>query len=155
MAACIAGQLEAAQRLLISGGAINLGDYQNTTPLMATTKLELNRVALFLIENKASLDVADLQGSTVLHWAAMTGNVDVARELLKRGRKVSSKNDTNNRKETPIFLAAREGHIDIVRLLLEQNADLTITDHRGRSCAAVAATSEIRRLVLTSETFEI
>jgi len=138
MTACVAGQLEAAQRLLISGAAINLGDFQNTTPLMACTKLEQNAVALFLIENKASLDVADIHGSTVLHWAAVTNNIDVARELLKRGRKVSSKNDTNNRRETPIFLACREGHYEIVRLLMEQNADAGIADHRGRTCSMVA-----------------
>jgi len=147
MNACVANQMEAAHRLLIAGADINLGDYDGTAPILAVTKLGLNRIACFLIDHKASLDVADCSGNNAIHWSAVTNNEEILKELFKRGRKISSKNDPNSRKETPIFLAIREGHKECVRLLLEQNVDLCTVDQRGKTCLTLPQTPEIAAMI--------
>ena len=49
------------------------------------------------------------------------GFLDVARILLT---KVDDRNITNNRKRTPLHYAARDGHADIVHLLLEKGVEI-------------------------------
>lgn len=57
-------------------------------------------------------------GKTPLHYAAMNGRVDAARVLLRAGAAVGHR--ANERAESPLFVAARGGHGNVVGLLLEQ-----------------------------------
>ena len=147
MAATRANQLEVVQQLLISGANVNCPDTKNTYPLMAATMLGHTSVALVLIDNKANLDAIDAQGNTILHWAAATNNLEVAKELLRRGRKVSSRNNTNSKRETPIFLAVRERHHPMISLLLEHKVDITISDERGQTCTSITTDPKIKKLL--------
>ena len=40
---------------------------------------------------------------------------------------------------TPLHLAAKEGHAEMVTLLLSKGADITLTDLSGRNCLDLAA----------------
>lgn len=55
-------------------------------------------------------------GRTPLHYAAMNGRVDATRVLLGAGAPAT--HHFNVRNESPLFLAAREGHAGVVGLLL-------------------------------------
>ena len=39
---------------------------------------------------------------------------------------------------TPLHLAAREGHVEMVKLLLSRKANITLTDSAGRNCLDMA-----------------
>merc|ERR1712142_396765 len=62
-------------------------------------------------------------GNTGLHFACMEGNVDVAR-LLVASKKSRILNMQNNMNQAAIHLAAKHGHKDIVRMLMEHKAIL-------------------------------
>jgi ankyrin repeat protein len=71
-----------------------------------------------------------LKGATLLHVAAEFGQVGIAKKLLEAGADINARALTDPEGlggQTPIFHAAtqnRDFGIDVVRLLLSQNADL-------------------------------
>ncbi len=58
---------------------------------------------------------------TLLHWAAHVDGTEVAGLLLKRGMDV---NASLQRMETPLHVAAKRGHLAMVRFLLEHGAQV-------------------------------
>jgi ankyrin repeat protein len=73
-----------------------------------------------------------LKGATLLHVAAEFGQVGIAKQLLEAGATVDARAATDPHGmggQTPIFHAAAQGNdfgIDVVRLLLSREADLTV-----------------------------
>ena len=71
--------------------------------------------------------------STSLHRAAMSGDLDKARELLETG-KYNVNNTEGYYRETPLHYACRGGHLDIVRMLISEfKADMNIVDILNRT----------------------
>ncbi len=74
-----------------------------------------------------------LKGATLLHVAAEFGQVGIAKQLLEAGANIDARAATDPHGvggQTPIFHAAAQGHdfgIDVVRLLLSREADLTVS----------------------------
>ena len=60
-----------------------------------------------------------------LYYACSDDDVDKAKELIKAGANVNAENKWG---ETPLIVAARHGHIEIVKLLIEAGADLETND---------------------------
>ncbi|XP_042877568.1 transient receptor potential cation channel subfamily A member 1 homolog [Penaeus japonicus] len=89
------------------------------TPTTPTTPTELAEESMvnLLAKHGALLDAQDKYGQTPLHFAAMTGNLRAARDLIKCGAQVEIE---DNQQMTPIMVAATYGYVDIVRLLLIQ-----------------------------------
>lgn len=65
-------------------------------------------------------------GKTALHWAAAVNNMSAAKLLLRHG---ANKDAQDDRSQTPLFIAAREGSRDVVILLLQNAASVDIPDH--------------------------
>ena len=47
-------------------------------------------------------------------------------------------NVTDNHNTTPLHLAAKEGHSDIIHFLLEKGADVSIKDYKDRNPLEIA-----------------
>merc|ERR1712242_622121 len=67
--------------------------------------------------------MADDNGKSALHWAASVNNVEAVNTLLAHG---------DNKDETPLFLACREGSYQAAKALLDHCANRDITDHMDR-----------------------
>ncbi|XP_042482226.1 protein ACCELERATED CELL DEATH 6-like [Macadamia integrifolia] len=63
------------------------------------------------------IKVGDSKGTTPFHYVAFKGDVDGACELLKMDTSVVYQSDTHG--YFPIHIAARMGHVDIIKLFIE------------------------------------
>jgi ankyrin repeat protein len=81
-------------------------------------------VAAYLLEKGADVAAVTHQGTTALHRAAESGDIDMLKLLLEHGANVNAqqKNDEGNGR-TPLGSAARFGHGAAVRYLLAHGAD--------------------------------
>ena len=62
--------------------------------------------------------------------ACEKGHEEVVRVLVEEGGADVNQGDDNGR--TPCFMAAMNGHVDIIRLLHEYGADIDKADKNGR-----------------------
>lgn len=71
-------------------------------------------------------------GWTPLHYAALSGNVDLLRYLLDQNAYIDAQSPNRS---TPLMMAARQDRIDAVHLLVEAGADPTPRNDAGRDAA--------------------
>jgi len=90
-----------------------------------------------LIRYRESINEYDDQGFTPLHWAAITGNADIAKSLILAGADIDSK--TNNEERfTPLYGAALNGRSSVLRLLVDFGANIDAKTSSG-STSVIAA----------------
>lgn len=123
-------------RLLIEAGAdVNALDKNARTPLLLAChggpwkRGAATGVIDLLIQHNANVD---------LLTAAAIGRADLVNSCLNRDS--SQIDQLNDRKETAIFLAAKNSHLDVVRLLVDRGADINLADAVGT--AALHRTSQ-------------
>uniref|UniRef100_A0A8C5FCE1 Neurogenic locus notch homolog protein 1 n=1 Tax=Gadus morhua TaxID=8049 RepID=A0A8C5FCE1_GADMO len=126
--AAVAADAQGVFQILIRNRATDLDArmHDGTTPLILAARLAVEGMVDELINCHADANAIDDSGKSALHWAAAVNNVEAAIMLLKNG---SNKDMQNNKEETPLFLAAREGSFETAKVLLEHFANREITDH--------------------------
>lgn len=78
------------------------------------------------IEAGSSVTARDNNYDTPLHFAAMFGNVEILNEILNVAKHYDDVIDaTNNRRETALFKAVINGHLECVKKLLDEGASIT------------------------------
>uniref|UniRef100_A0AAY4DVP4 Neurogenic locus notch homolog protein 1 n=1 Tax=Denticeps clupeoides TaxID=299321 RepID=A0AAY4DVP4_9TELE len=129
--AAVAADAQGVFQILIRNRATDLDArmHDGTTPLILAARLAVEGMVEELINCHADVNAIDDFGKSALHWAAAVNNVDAALVLLKNG---ANKDMQNNKEETPLFLAAREGSYETAKVLLEHFANREITDHMDR-----------------------
>lgn len=74
-------------------------------------------------------------GWAPLHYAAAAGDNEIVRMLLEKSAYIDAESPN---KTTPIMMAAREGHIYTVKLLLDEGADATLKNELGLTAIDLA-----------------
>jgi len=92
-----------------------------STPLFAAVSKNRQDVVSYLLDHGADVSVLDIHGEHVLHAAARAGNEIVLDWILDRVDDVDMRAEGTG--HTPIYFAAREGHVACVRILLAHGAD--------------------------------
>lgn len=89
-----------------------------------------------LLQAGDSVQAAQADGMTALHWAALHGSKDVVQQLLQRGAAVDAENVYGVR---PLLLACESGGAGVVEQLLGAGADAGVSGAGGESMLMVAA----------------
>ncbi|XP_071154184.1 serine/threonine-protein phosphatase 6 regulatory ankyrin repeat subunit B-like [Mytilus edulis] len=122
---------------------INQVDTKKETPLFSACKEGHNDVVELLISNNADLNIRNIFGETVLHIACIQRNYNTVKILLKSNIDI---NQTDSKKRTPLFIASVVdrrssgicGYKDIVRILLDHYADVSICNRNNQYIPDVA-----------------
>ena len=95
---------------------------------MSVSNEELNDLSRYIIENGlVDLSSRDSYGRTALHYASSSGNLPIAKLLLKNGADV---NAINNAMETPLLKACGFCEVDMIELLLSTpDINRSVTDY--------------------------
>jgi ankyrin repeat protein len=98
-----------------------------------------------------SVHERDVDGSTPLHWAAISNtNVDVIKCLLERGADINAKNNGGN---TPLHWAARKNsNGDVIKCLIENGADINAKNNNGTTPMNAANTEEKKNFLRNAAT---
>jgi ankyrin repeat protein len=88
----------------------------------------------------------DVRGRMAIHRAVDAGDADALKQLLDGGANVNERIVSNEPQNsdwgcTPLHLAARDGRVDLVQLLIERGADVNARNHRGATPLHYAASS--------------
>ncbi|MCX6877442.1 MAG: ankyrin repeat domain-containing protein [Verrucomicrobia bacterium] len=152
MIAAGAGQLESVTLLLRAGATVGGVDRRTgMTPLMLTAlgnrrpptvigpddrsvrnpdrAFDYLKIAELLLAGGVDLQARDCEGQTALHWAAISGNVEVLGLLISKGAEVDAKDTLNGR--TPLHHAVNSADAKTVAILLDKGADITAKDSNG------------------------
>jgi ankyrin repeat protein len=92
-----------------------------------------------LLHQGVDVNAAQGDGMTALHWAALSGDVDMAQMLLYAGANVKA--STRLGAFTPLVLAAKSGQASMVSTLLEAGGNPNDTTTNGTTPLMLAAAS--------------
>jgi ankyrin repeat protein len=132
--------------LLLEGTDPNQLDKAGRSPLFCACESGSDTIITLLREKGASATRANSDGQTLIHLAASRGNVDVVRRLLRLDGGVAQLRTPDPDAaelalQSPLHIAAREGHHAVVKLLVEEGFPIDSRDGDGRTPLSYACES--------------
>lgn len=112
--------------LLAKGADVNLQDAAGKTVLMKAVLLDLPSVFSKMLQKSADASLVDIDGNVALSYAAEVGDVECVKSLVKK--KSVHPDHQNLQGLTPLLLAAREGHLEVAKILVDAGASLSKRD---------------------------
>ncbi|MEM1125424.1 MAG: ankyrin repeat domain-containing protein [Bacteroidota bacterium] len=128
---------EIAYALLDHGADPNLRDDAGYTPTYLALRSEQPALTMRLLEAGTSVDFATDEGKTLLMEALLREDDAAARWLVEHGADVNAQREHRSF-TTALMIAADDGNLPMVELLLAQGADPTVTNENGRTALDVA-----------------
>ena len=164
--ACTNRNATVVGKLLDGGADPNAATSMGETALMTCAKTGSADALAALLDHGANVDAREeSHGQTALMWAAAQADPAAVRVLLAHGADVQARSDSHllpvnlgdgnpfeqyvmqpQRGSTPLLFAARHGHIENARLLLDAGADVNEKAPNGESALVLASFSGQGRL---------
>ena len=104
------------------------------TPLIIACYRNNDKCVEYLIQKKVNVDQSSQEGTALL-GACYKGNLKIVKHLLDAGAEV---NTTNRDGTTPLIFAVLSKNMGLIKVLIENKADVSLTDNRGLSAADYA-----------------
>uniref|UniRef100_A0A1Y1NIQ2 Uncharacterized protein n=1 Tax=Photinus pyralis TaxID=7054 RepID=A0A1Y1NIQ2_PHOPY len=131
------GDAEIIAALLERGADVSKRDKKYRTVLHYAYYYSTHKLSTQFLNNRIPLDdllAVDVGGNSILHFAAYKGDEDIVQQLIALGVDVN----ITDAFQTPLHCASQEGHLDVVKCLYFNNADLKIVNISGISPLMVA-----------------
>ena len=141
--------------LLAAGANPNVIVRSGAKPIIIAMQYKHTAAALALLDGGADLNVRDRAGNTTLHLAAQAGDLKVVRALLAKHADPNARTPKSTApmgargggggrggvagEQTPLMMAARGDHEDVMRALVSSGADPTLRAQDGSSVLMAAA----------------
>ncbi|XP_041812651.1 caskin-2-like isoform X4 [Chelmon rostratus] len=149
------GKAESVLMLLRSGASVNGVSLDGHIPLHLAAQYGHYEVSEMLLQHQSNPCLVNKAKKTPLDLACEFGRVQVAQLLLSSNMVVAllegeRKEPTDSAFTTPLHLAARNGHKDVIRLLLKAGIDINKTTKSGTALheASLYGKTEVVRLLL-------
>ena len=150
------GDAKSVVSLLTAGADVNYSIPSGQSALEIAVTSGKNQVADVLLAKGANVNSADKLGTTPLHVAAQAGNVELLKKLLAKGADPNARTLKTAPEPgpaaagpfrappgglTPLHLAAKANHEDVMRLLVAAGADPKLKAQDGTTLLMSAAGS--------------
>ncbi|KAK3988766.1 ankyrin repeat-containing domain protein [Cladorrhinum sp. PSN332] len=119
------GDIEAMKQAFDDGADIEKRGHNDLTPLLAAVNCGKTDAIRWLLYAGADVSAADSTGKAAIHYAVIRNQRINVSLLLEYGSPIDAQ---THKGYTPLCLAAEKGFYDIVRLLLDRDADATIAN---------------------------
>ncbi|HVY83081.1 MAG TPA: ankyrin repeat domain-containing protein [Steroidobacteraceae bacterium] len=127
-----AGNLDAVKALLEKHAAVDASDPEyHQTPLMVAARYGHADIARLLIARGANVNAQTRIGPTPKFRLLSSNSGSKGAGIIRGGWPERGERDPTPGAKTPLLYAAREGHIDVARLLLDAGADIEKADADG------------------------
>ncbi|KAK6492048.1 transient receptor potential cation channel subfamily A member 1-like [Huso huso] len=117
---------------------LNDEDNEGCIPLHYACRLGIQESVTNMLGLKVSLHLKSKDKKSSLHFAAGFGRFNTCHQLLESMTDSRLLNEGDEKGMTPLHLAAQNGHIKVVELLLRKGA-LFLRDYKGWTCLHYAA----------------
>lgn len=134
------GHAEVCAELVAAGADVDARSAKYKTPLMEAAAGGHVHCMTVLCDAGARIESHKTNAWTPCMYAAHGGHTEALVFLFGRGDPASQVADTNKENATALYLAAREGHVEVCQMLLSAGADpnaATITDRVPLHCAVM------------------
>lgn len=121
--------LDMVDRLLRAGARVDAADDHGVTSLMRACENGNAELVDRLLGAGANVNASQSSGVTPLMIAARSGNAAAVKALIAKGAQVNAV--VKATQQNALMWAAAEGHVDIVRTLVENRADVHAGSRRG------------------------
>ncbi|RXN11183.1 caskin-2-like isoform X2 [Labeo rohita] len=143
------GKADSVLMLLRAGASVNGASQDGQIPLHLAAQYGHYEVSEMLLQHQSNPCTVNKAKKTPLDLACEFGRLKVT-QLLLSSNMVVALLEGNGRDNTPLHLAARNGHKDIIRLLLKAGIDINRTTKSGTALheAALYGKMEVVKLLL-------